>query len=151
MNARAAAAGATAALVWAAAEPLDQRIFGCDYSDTALLGKAVSRRYWRPVGLAMHALNGAAFGLTYDVVRRWTDARPVPLGVGMAVTENTVLWPLCVFVDRYHPARGEPGLPPLARNGRAFAQATWRHALFGVVLGRLAAPRRGKLATRGAA
>jgi hypothetical protein len=138
MSTRAAAAGATAALVWAASEPLDQGIFGCDYSDTALLGKAVSRRSWRPIGLALHALNGAAFGVAYDLVRRRTGARPVPLAVGMAVVENAVLWPLCVLVDRYHPARGEPGLPPLARNGRAFAQATWRHALFGTVLGVLA-------------
>ena len=138
MNARAAAAGATAALVWAAAEPWDRLVFRCDYSDTALLGKAVSRRHWRTVGLAMHAANGAVFGLAFELVRRRTGARPVPLGVGMALVENTALWPLCVLVDRYHPARGEPGLPPLARNGRAFAQATWRHALFGAVLGSLA-------------
>ena len=138
MNARAAAAGATAALVWAAAEPLDRLVFRCDYSDTALLGKAVWRRHWRTVGLAIHAANGAVFGLAFELVRRRTGARPVPLGVGMALVENTALWPLCVLVDRYHPARGEPGLPPLARNGRAFAQATWRHALFGAVLGSLA-------------
>jgi hypothetical protein len=99
----------------------------------------------------MHALNGAAFGVAFDLVRRRTGARPVPLAVGMAVVENTMLWPLCALVDRYHPARGEPGLPPLARNPRAFVQATWRHALFGVVLGSLAAPRRGKLAAKGAA
>jgi hypothetical protein len=138
MNLRAAAAGATAALAWSAAEPLDRRIFGCDYSDTALLGKAVSRRYWRPIGLALHAFNGAAFGVAFDLVRRRTGARPVPLAVGMALAENAAFWPLCVLIDRYHPARGEPGLPPLARNGRAFAQATWRHALFGWLLGRLA-------------
>lgn len=138
MNARAAAAGATAALVWAAAEPLDRLVFRCDYSDTALLGKAVWRRHWRTVGLAIHAANGAVFGLAFELVRRRTGARPVPLGVGMALVENTALWPLCVLVDRYHPARGEPGFPPLARNGRAFAQATWRHALFGAVLGSLA-------------
>jgi hypothetical protein len=138
MNARAAAAGATAALVWAAAEPLDRLVFRCDYSDTALLGKAVWRRHWLTVGLAIHAANGAVFGLAFELVRRRTGARPVPLGVGMALVENTALWPLCVLVDRYHPARGEPGLPPLARNGRAFAQATWRHALFGAVLGSLA-------------
>ena len=34
-----------------------------------------------------------------------------------------------------HPARDE--LPGCAGNGRAFAQATWRHLLFGVVLGEL--------------
>ena len=36
-------------------------------------------------------------------------------------------------MDRYHPARGE--LTPLRGNGRALAQATWRHVLFGVLLG----------------
>jgi hypothetical protein len=138
MNARAAAAGATAALLWAASEPLDRRVFRCDYSDIALLGKAVSRKYWRPLGLAVHAANGAGFGLAFDVVRRRTGARPVPLAVGMALAENAALWPFCALVDRYHPARGEPGVPPLLTNPRAFAQATWRHALFGLALGLLA-------------
>ena len=36
-------------------------------------------------------------------------------------------------MDRYHPARRE--LEPLWGNRRALAQATWRHVLFGVVLG----------------
>jgi hypothetical protein len=138
MNARAAAAGATAALLWAASEPLDRRIFRCDYSDTALLGKAVSRRHWRPIGLAMHAVNGAAFGVVFAAVRRRSGASPVPLAVGMALVENTALWPCCALVDRYHPARGEPGVPPLLANPRAFAQATWRHGLFGLALGVLA-------------
>ena len=35
-------------------------------------------------------------------------------------------------------ARGEPGVPPLFHSRRAYAQATWRHVLFGWVLGRLA-------------
>jgi hypothetical protein len=60
--------------------------------------------------------------------------------LGMALAEHLTLYPLCWFVDRYHPARGEPGIPPLLRNGRAFAQATLRHAVFGLVLGRLADP-----------
>jgi hypothetical protein len=34
-----------------------------------------------------------------------------------------------------HPARDE--LPGLSASWRAFAQATWRHVLFGVVLGEL--------------
>jgi hypothetical protein len=135
---RAAAAGATAALVWAAQEPLDRHVFGSDYSDVALLGKAVTRGpHWRAAGLALHAVNGVAFGLAWDAARRRLSGRPVRLAVGMALAENTALWPLCWFVDRFHPARGEPGLPPLLRSRRAFAQATWRHALFGWVLGRL--------------
>ena len=54
-----AKAGAIAALVWAAAEPLDRRILRHDYSDVALLGKAVTRtRAWPVAGLpiAVHAI-----------------------------------------------------------------------------------------------
>jgi hypothetical protein len=139
---RAAAAGATAATVWAALETLDRRLFACDYSDVAVLGKAVTRRSWRPVGLALHAANGAAFGLAFDELRRRTGAPPRRLALAAALAEHVTLYPLCYFVDRYHPARGEPGIPPLLRNPRAFAQATLRHAVFGLVLGRLAGPTR---------
>ena len=128
VDTRAAAAGAGAATVWGLLEPLDQRVFGCDYSDVALLGKAVARRRWRLAGFALHALNGAAFGLA------WAP-------VALALVENAALWPLTALVERHHPARGEPGVPPILRSGRAFAQACWRHALFGWLLGRLAEPR----------
>lgn len=134
-----AAAGAVAALVWGAVEPADQRLARCDYSDVAVLGKAVTpRRGWRPIGFALHTLNGAIFGLAYDVVRRRLPADKRRLALGMALAEHVALYPLSALVDRYHPARGEPGIPPLATNPRAFAQATFRHALFGVLLGRLA-------------
>jgi hypothetical protein len=136
---RSALAGSAAALVWAAQEPLDQRALGSDYSDVAVLGKGVTRgRHWRTVGLAFHAVNGAAFGLAFHEARERVTTDPRRLAVGMALAEHVALYPLCYVVDRYHPARGEPGVPPLLTNGRAFAQATWRHALFGVVLGRLA-------------
>jgi hypothetical protein len=134
VNVRAAAAGAAAAVVWGLAEPLDMRVFGCDYSDIALVGKAVGGRHWRAAGFLIHAANGAAFGLAWDALRRRRPVSPVAL----ALVENAALWPGCAIVDRFHPARGEPGLPPLLRNRRAFAQACWRHALFGAVLGRLA-------------
>ena len=138
MRGRAAAAGAIAALVWAAQEPLDQRVFRSDYSDVALLGKAVTRGpRWRTVGLALHLANGAVFGLVYDALRRRTRVEPRRLALGLALAEHTALYPLSSFVDRYHPARGEPGVPALLHNLRAFAQATWRHTLFGWVLGRL--------------
>ena len=139
---RSAAAGAAAAAVWALQEPLDQRLFRCDYSDVAILGKAVTRgRGWWPVGFALHVANGAVFGLAYGQARRRVDVPPRRLALGLALAEHVALYPLGGLVDRYHPARGEPGLPPLLTNGRAFAQATWRHLLFGLVLGRLAAPR----------
>ena len=136
---RAAASGTIAATVWAVQEPLDQRVFRCDYSDIAVLGKFVTRGpRWRTFGFALHAANGALFGLAYDVVRQRTSADPRRLAVTMAIAEHASLYPLCYFVDRFHPARGEPGVPPLLTNTRAFAQATWRHVLFGLVLGRLA-------------
>jgi hypothetical protein len=135
---RSAVAGAAAATVWALQEPLDQRLLRCDYSDVALLGKAVTRGpSWRLAGLAIHAVNGAIFGLAFHDVRRKLRLDSRRLALGMALAEHVGLYPLSYFVDRYHPARGEPGVPPLLTNPRAFAQATWRHTLFGVVLGRL--------------
>lgn len=137
---RAALAGAVAATVWGLAEPLDQRVLRCDYSDIAVLGKAVTRGPgWRPAGFALHALNGAVFGLAFDELRRRTPLPSRRLAVAMALAEHTMLYPLCALIDRHHPARGEPGIPQLLANPRAFAQATWRHLLFGTVLGRLAA------------
>jgi hypothetical protein len=131
---RAAAAGAAATVVWAALEPLDRRLLRHDYSDVALLGKLVTRsRLWPVAGLALHAANGAVFGLAYAQVRRRRPIGAVPL----ALAEHAVLFPLGALADRFHPARGEPGLAPLF-GGRAFVQATLRHAVFGAVLGRLA-------------
>jgi len=122
--------------VWAALEPADRRLFEHDYSDIAVLGKAFTRGPgWRPIGLALHALNGAIFGLVYDEAARRTDRRG--LAVELALVEHLTLFSTGALVDRYHPARGEPGVERLF-SARAFGQATVRHALFGVVLGRLA-------------
>lgn len=134
---RAALAGAAAALVWGALEPIDMRLFRNDYSDVAVLGKLVTRtRAWPVVGVAFHALNGAAFGLAFDEARKRTSLPPRRLALGLALAEHVALFPLSYLVDRKHPARGEPGVGTLF-NGRGFAQATARHALFGAVLGRL--------------
>jgi hypothetical protein len=133
-----AAAGAIAATVWGALEPLDQRLFRCHYSDVAVLGKVVTRRRgWRAAGLALHAVNGALFGLAFGAARRRLPVEPKRLALAMALAEHVGLYPLAYFVDRFHPARGEPGVPPLLTNSRAFGQATVRHVLFGLVLGLL--------------
>jgi hypothetical protein len=135
-TARGALAGAVAAGVWAAESPLDQRVFGVPYSDEALLGKAVTRgRAWHPIGVALHVLNGALFGAVYANV---APSLPLPAwarGPAAGLAEHAATWPLTVLVEERHPARDE--LPRLAGSGRAFAQATWRHLLFGVVLGEL--------------
>jgi hypothetical protein len=136
---RAALAGAAAATAWGLLEPVDRRLFRCDYSDIAVLGKAVTRgRGWRPLGFALHAVNGAVFGLAFDAVRTRTGAPKRPLALAAALAEHLTLYPLGYFVDRYHPARGEPGVPPFLRSPRAVAQATARHARFGVRHGRRA-------------
>jgi hypothetical protein len=135
----AAFAGSVAAAVWAFQEPVDQRVFRCDYSDVAVLGKVISRaRGWWAAGFTVHLVNGALFGLAYDDVRRRWPQRPRTLAIAMALGEHVALYPLCYFVDRFHPQRGAPGVPPLLHNARAFGQASWRHALFGFVLGGLA-------------
>jgi len=121
-RARAATAGAAAALVWGLQEPLDQRVFGCDYSDVSFLGRGR-----RPVGFFLHAANGAVFGLGFDVVRRRVNVDQRKLAIVLALAEHVALWPLIRFVDA-----------ELTTSPRAFAQATYRHALFGFLLGRLA-------------
>jgi hypothetical protein len=128
--------------MWGLQEPIDQRLLRCDYSDIALLGKAVTPgRHWRTAGFALHAANGALFGLAFEEARRILGVDARKLAFGMAMAEHLALYPLGYFSDRYHPRRGEPGIPTLATNPRAFAQATWRHAVFGVLLGMLGAPR----------
>lgn len=137
-RARSAAAGAVAAAVWALQEPIDRRLVGHDYSDVALLGKFFTRGpgWWR-VGFAVHVANGAIFGLVFDEARRRIDADQRRLAIAMTLGEHLALFPLGALVDRYHPARGQPGLERLFGK-RAFVLATWRHALFGWLLGRLA-------------
>jgi hypothetical protein len=136
---RAAGAGAVAALVWGALEPLDRRVFRHDYSDVAVLGKAFTQGAgWRPLGFAIHALNGAIFGLVYDEVARRVSRNPRRLALELALLEHLTLFPTGLLVDRHHPARGEAGVASLFSR-QAFGQATLRHAMFGAVLGALAA------------
>jgi hypothetical protein len=113
---RAALAGAVAAVVWGLQEPLDRRVFRSDYSDVELVG-----------GLRVHAFNGALFGLAFGAIRKRTRVEQRRLALALALAEHAALWPLLGFIDR-----------ELVRSPRAFAQGVYRHALFGVILGRLA-------------
>ena len=119
---RAVAAGAAAAVIWGLQEPLDRRVFGCDYSDVEFLGRGR-----RSVGFVVHAANGALFGVLFDLVRQRVDLDQRGLAIGLALAEHMAFWPLIVVVDR-----------ALLTSPSAFAQSTYRHALFGILLGRLA-------------
>jgi hypothetical protein len=118
---RAAAAGAVAAVVWGLQEPFDRRVFGCDYSDVELLGRGR-----RSLGFLVHAGNGAVFGLAFDAARRRVDVDQRRLALVLALAEHVATWPLMAVVDR-----------TLVTSPRAFAQGAYRHAVFGLVLGRL--------------
>jgi len=135
-TARGALAGAVAAGTWALQQPLDKRVFGCEYDDVELLGKAVTRGpAWPAAGLALHLANGAVFGAVYANVARRVPLPSWARGPAAGLGEHVALWPLVIATDRLHPAHKE--LPKLSTSARAFAQATWRHLLFGLVLGEL--------------
>ena len=133
---RGALSGAIAAAVWALAQPLDKLVFDSRFDDVELLGKAVSAdEGWYPLGLGLHMANGAAFGAVYATVAPSVPLPAALRGPALALAENLASWPLVQLTDRLHPARDE--LPRLTGNRDAFLQATWRHLLFGFVLGEL--------------
>lgn len=133
---RGALAGALAAAAWAAQMPLDKRLFASDFDDVELLGKAITGGpAWPLAGWLAHLQNGALFGAAYANL---APRAPLPSwvrGPVAGLAENFATWPLVALTDRLHPAREE--LPKAFVNPRAIAQSTWRHLLFGVVLGEL--------------
>jgi hypothetical protein len=119
------AAGAVAAAVWAAQEPLDMRVFGVPYSDAELVAKPLGAS--RLVGSVLHTTNGALFGAAYSAVAPRLPGPGWAKGAAAAMAEHLATWPLVRFLPRVN----------LWGNHRAFAQAVWRHLLFGVILGAL--------------
>ena len=117
---RGATAGAAAAAVWAAQEPLDIRVFRVSYSDPKLLAKPIGGS--RLAGVPIHLVNGAVLGAIYQ---RLTPRHGVLPGVVAGLAEHLATWPLTRFL---------PGVK-LWGNHRAFCQAVWRHLLFGAILG----------------
>ena len=133
---RGALAGVAAAGVWSAQSQLDRRVFGVDYLDEALLGKAVTRGpAWPVAGVALHLANGALFGAVYANVAPRIPLPSWARGPVAGLAEHLATWPLTALIGRAHPARDE--FPVLWGSSAAFAQATWRHVLFGAVLGEL--------------
>jgi hypothetical protein len=123
-----------AALTWAAAEPALGRLFGTPYSDVKMLGGLVTRGRGRNVaGLAIHVLNGAAFGWAFERAL----AGGVRRGLLAAQAENALFWPGMAVIDRIHPDRRSGAWPPLATSPRVIGYEVTAHALFGAVLGAL--------------
>ena len=133
---RGALAGAAAAGVWAAQQPLDRRVFGVPYDDTELLGRWVVPKGagWQPAGIALHLAQRR------PVRGRLRERRAVAAGRARRCAGRSPAWPSTSPPGpgpRCSRASTRPQLPPLWGSGRAFAQATWRHVLFGLVLGEL--------------
>ncbi len=136
---RGALAGAAAAGVWAAQQPLDKRFFGVDYDDVELLGSALTRERGTPatlaIGAALHVANGAVFGALYAAASPSVGGPGAARGLGAGLAEHLATWPLTRLIAAVHPVGTT--FPRLWGDRRALAQATWRHALFGAVLGAL--------------
>lgn len=123
-TARGALAGTVAAAVWLVQQPLDKRVFDWPHDDAELLGRLTGAG--PAAGAALHLANGALFGAAYAAVAP-SVAVPAPLRGPLAgLLEHLATWPLTLVAA-----------PDLSRSPRAFAQSTWRHLLFGVVLGEL--------------
>lgn len=133
---RGALAGAAAAAVWALQQPIDKLLFSSGYDDVEILGRLVhADSGWYPAGFALHVQNGALFGAVYANLAPSIPIPPPLRGPTLALAENFAFWPLGALSDRLHPARDN--LTKLSGNRRALAQATWRHLLFGILLGEL--------------
>ncbi len=129
-----ALAGATAAAVWAAQQPLDKRVFGSATTTSSCSASSSTRGpAWPAAGPGDALANGAIFGAVYALGATARPGAAARHGRRRRAWRSTWrCWPLG--------PRGRPR-PPGARRARAahrqpraFAQATWRHLLFGVVL-----------------
>ncbi len=133
-TARGALAGALAAGVWAIQQPVDKRLFGVPYDDVELLGKFATRgKAWPVAGAAMHLVNGALFGALYANVAPYVPLPAWARGPAAGMAEHLASWPGVRVIGKIHPASED--FPQLWGDHMAFAQATWRHLLFGLVLG----------------
>ena len=123
-------AGAVAAGIWALQQPLDQKLFGVRYDDTELLGKLVTRgSAWPAAGTALHLAQRRG-------VRRGLRAgRPAAAAAGLGArarggpAEHFAQLAADVGLRQASPRARRPA--GAGGNRGAFAQATWRHLLFG--------------------
>src|SRR4051794_33676734 len=107
---RGALAGAAAAAVWAAQQPLDKRVFGVDYDDAELLGSLITRKrsapLTLPLGTAIHVANGALFGAAYAQLAHFGPGQGIRQGLGAGVGEHLATWP-AMRLMHLHPAARE--------------------------------------------
>ncbi|HEY7259806.1 MAG TPA: hypothetical protein VH459_12080 [Gaiellales bacterium] len=130
----AALAGAAAAAVWIAAEPVTRRVAGGTHRELRLIsGLLAGDRGGNRLGLAVHLANGAAFGVGF----RRLGGRGVGRAVIAAQAENAILWPGMAVADRIHPDVRAGRWPRLVSDRGTIVQEIGGHLIFGAVLGLL--------------
>ena len=130
----AALAGTAAAGAWIAAEPVIRRLTRGPHRELRLIsGLLAGERGGDRLGLAVHLVNGAAFGVAF----RRLGGRGVRRAVLAAQAENALLWPGMAVADRIHPDVRSGAWPRLVSDRGAIAQEIAGHVVFGVVLGLL--------------
>ena len=137
---QAAGAGAAAATVWGLLEQVDQRLLRCDYSDIAVLGKAVTRGpHWRLTGFWLcTAVNGVLLRACLGRAPWPATDEPAPACREPGACRAPHALPALLLRRPVPPgARRAGGSAAAPESPGAFAQATWRHAGLGTVLGRL--------------
>jgi hypothetical protein len=132
-------AGLGGGVAYLVAQEIDRRIVNPRSNDLVLLGGLVTEHaaVWRSLGLVLHLLASATFGLIFEMIVAPRLPGPYWLrGVIMAQAENATLWPLVLFIDRFHVAVKRGDLESMSRPVY-FWQAAWRHLALGAVLGAL--------------
>lgn len=132
-----ALAGIIGGVAHAAMNEVDRKVLNYNADDFVLLGGVLTKdtQLARRVGLGMHLSVSAVFGATYGVVlhpKNEDDA--MKKAVGFAMVENFGLFPLGIFVDRYHP-HVKSGTSDRFFTPTSLVEATLRHIVLGVGMG----------------
>ncbi len=136
----AARAGVISVAAYTAVMELDRKLTGSRIDDLVLLGRPVVPNrpdLARPVGAALHLLNGAAIGLAYATLAH--DRLPGPgwlRGVTALMVENLVLYPAMLPLRTVHPAMRDGQLDDYW-NWPAFVESLPPHLTFGAMIGPL--------------
>jgi hypothetical protein len=132
-----ALAGMAGGTVFAIVMKLDMALSGRRVDDFQLLaGFGPLRDKWPVVGAVIHAFNSITVGALYGIVSSHLPGSGWRKGLGFALAENTILWPVLTVLDRVHPAIKAGELPVYNRPWPFFVE-NLRHAAFGIVLGAL--------------
>lgn len=130
-----ATAGIGAGVVFAVVMLADLAVTRSRINDFRLIGGiGPLARFWKVTGPLIHAANSAVVGITYGTVEPRLPGPGWLRGLLFTLTENMLLWPIVVLLDRTHPAIRAGELPRF-NTRMGFAVEMLRHAAYGVALG----------------